>query len=285
MVKWGLGILIVAVACSSTEAVASCPASPFRSSPPLVIAHAGGEGLGPANTLLAMERSIDAGADVLDADLRMTNDGVVVASHDRDLSTSTDGTGPIDERSWAEVSRLDTRAGWTGPPIDRPVPIPSLEQILLRFPDVPISLEIKQSEPSIAAELCAVLTRTDSIGRVYLSANDDDDLYAAQRQCPESTVITTTYADVEEMRAARESGENWCAPAPIGQPPYRAGRFEPDDVTWSHAHGLAIFTWTVDDPSTLRELAVAGVDGVYTTRPDVARRVFDELAGLESNSH
>jgi glycerophosphoryl diester phosphodiesterase len=41
--------------------------------------------------------------------------------------------------------------------------------------------------------------------------------------------------------------------------------------------GLAIFTWTVDDPETLRELARAAVDGVYTTRPDIARRVFDEL--------
>ena len=56
--RWGLGVLLVAVACSSTDAEASCPASPFRSSPPLVIAHAGGEGLGPANTLLAMARRL-----------------------------------------------------------------------------------------------------------------------------------------------------------------------------------------------------------------------------------
>ncbi len=276
--RWVLAVVATAVACSSSGEASSCPASPFRSSPPLVIAHAGGEGLGPANTVLAMERSMAAGADVLDVDLRMTSDGVIVARHDRELSTTTDGTGPIDERTWAELSRLDTRAGWRGAAIDHPVPIPSLEQILLRFPDVPISLEIKQGDPSMAVELCDVLTRTGSVGRVYLSANDDDDVYAAQRQCPEAVVITTTYADVAEMRAARESGDAWCAPAPIGQPPYREGRFEPDDVAWSHAHGLAIFTWTVDDPGTLRELARAGVDGVYTTRPDVARQVFDEAA-------
>ena len=41
---------------------------------------------------------------------------------------------------------------------------------------------------------------------------------------------------------------------------------------------MAIFTWTVDDPDTLRGLAEAGVDGVYTRRPDIARRVFDEYA-------
>jgi len=31
-----------------------------------------------------MERSLVAGADILDVDLRMTRDGVIVARHDRD---------------------------------------------------------------------------------------------------------------------------------------------------------------------------------------------------------
>jgi glycerophosphoryl diester phosphodiesterase len=40
---------------------------------------------------------------------------------------------------------------------------------------------------------------------------------------------------------------------------------------------MAIYTWTVDDPVTLGQLAAAGVDGVYTRRPDIARQVFDGL--------
>ena len=256
---------------------AVCPPSPFRSSPPLVIAHGGGEGLGPSNTILAMQRSMAAGADILDTDLWMTSDGVVVARHDRELSTTTDGNGNIDQHSWEELQLLDTRAGWTGDPIDLPVRIPSLEQILVEFPDQLISLEIKQTQPSMAQALCDVLVRTDSVDRVYLSANDDDAVYEAQGQCPDALVITTTYADLDEMRAARDGGEPWCSPAPIGQPPYRAGRFDADNVQWSHDHGSAIFTWTVDDPDVLRELALAGVDGVYTRRPDIARQVFDSL--------
>jgi glycerophosphoryl diester phosphodiesterase len=273
----GLAGFLALLACSSGPAATVCPESPFRSSPPLVIAHAGGEGLGPENTMLAMERSLAAGADMLDVDLWMTADGVIVARHDRDLAASTDGSGFVDERTWAEVRRLDTRPGWRGDPIAEPVPVPSLEQILTRFPDERISLEIKQVEPSMATELCALLTRTASVDRVYLSANEDEAVYAAQRECPDATLITTTYADVAEMREARDSGEPWCAPAPIGQPPYREGRFTAEDVAWSHQHGLAIYTWTVDDPETLRELAEVGVDGVYTRRPDVARQVFDEL--------
>lgn len=224
-----------------------------------------------------MQRSMAAGADILDADLRMTSDGVIVASHDRDVSRTTDGIGNIDEHRWDELQLLDTRSGWTGEPIDEAVRIPSLEQILVEFPDVLISLEVKQSQPSMAKALCDVLVRTRSVDHVYLSANNDDDVYEAQRLCPEALVITTTYTDLDARRAAQEKGESWCSPAPIGQPPYRDDRFSVESVRSSHDHGAAIFTWTVDDPDVLRELALAGVDGVYTRRPDIARKVFDSI--------
>ena len=272
---------VVLVGCAGGEAApatASCAPSPFRHSPPLVIAHAGGEGLGPANSVLAMQRSMAAGADLLDADLWMTVDGVLVAHHDRNIASDTDVTGNIDDLTWDQLQTADLRAGWTGKPIDVPVRIASLEQILAAFPDVTISLEIKQTTPSMAKPLCDVLRRANAVERVYLSANNDDDVYAAQAECPGSLVITTTYRDVAEMRRVRDTDEAWCAPAPIGQPPYNEGLLNPENVAWSHDHGMAIFTWTVDDPATLRSLAEAGVDAVYTRRPDIARQIFDDYA-------
>ena len=243
-----------------------------------MIAHAGGEGLAPANSILAMQRSMAAGADLLDADLWLTADGVVVAHHDRNISSDTGSTGNIDGLTWAQLEKADLRAGWKGATIDQPVRIASLEQILTAFPGVTISLEIKQSTPSMAKPLCDVLRRLDAIDRVYLSANNDDDVYAAQAECPGSLVITTTYRDVAVMRRVRETDEAWCAPAPIGQPPYNEGLLDPTNVAWSHDHGMAIFTWTIDDAETLRGLAAAGVDAVYTRRPDIARQVFDDYA-------
>lgn len=245
------------------------------SSPPLVIAHAGGEGLGPSNTIEAMKRSVAVGADILDVDLHMTADGMIVARHDRDVASTTDGTGNIDELTWAEVSQLDAAARWTGERLPAPVRVPTLEQILTTFPGIPMSLELKQSEPSMAAELCTVLRRTGRATDVYLSANDDSAVYEARDVCPEVLLITTTYADLDRMRAADEGEPSWCALSPIGQPPYRADRFDRQQVDTAHRRGMALFTWTVDDPDVLRTLAEVGVDGVYTTRPDVARQVFD----------
>lgn len=260
-----------------------CLPSAWQSMPPLVIAHAGGEGLGPANTIVAMERSVAAGADVLDLDPRMTSDGVIVATHDRDLSTTTDGHGNVDETTWAEIQQLDAAATWSGEPSFGSVPMPSLEEALDHFADQPFSLELKQVMPSLADELCAVLRRTASLDRVFVASNIDDAVYAARDACP-GLVITTTYADLDAMRLAEEGDPGWCAASPIGQPPYQPGAFDDDRVARSHRQGRALFVWTVDDPDALRELAVAGVDGVYTRRPDVARVVFDEFIGTAAGS-
>jgi glycerophosphoryl diester phosphodiesterase len=223
--------LIVVASCADAQVSPplNCPASTFRNTPPLVIAHAGGEGLGPANTIVAMRRSLDAGV------------------------------------------------AWAGDPIEEIARIPSLDEILKTFPDTLISLEIKQVTPSMSDALCTDLRDADALGRVYVSSNTDEALYAARDACP-GMLITTTYADLEVRRAAAEAGEPWCAIAPIGQPPYRDDRFDERSVADAHAHGQAIFTWTVDDPDALLQLAEAGVDGVYTRRPDMARTVFDEYA-------
>lgn len=272
-------VVLVLAGCSSTtqQAASACPPSRFRSAVPRVIAHAGGEGLGPANTIVAMRRSMDAGADILDADLWLTADGVIVAHHDRDLTAATGESGMIEQLTWPELEQRDTRPGWSGAAIAEPVRIPSLVQILEAFPDVEVSVEIKQTSPSMADALCTVLHDENAFDRVYVSSNFDEAIYEARAACPQLT-ITTTYRDVDAMRAAQTSGGPWCAPAPIGQPPYSADRLTATSIAWSHAHGMAVYTWTIDDPATLRSLAEVGVDGVYTRRPDLARAVFDEVA-------
>lgn len=272
--------LVLLTACSSgTAAVeASCDPSPYVGDIPLVIAHAGGNEMAPSNTMYALHRGMEAGADVLDLDVRMTADGVVVARHDRDLATTTDGTGPVDEARWAEVRTLDAAANWDGPPIDEPVRVASVEEALLAFPAVLFSLEIKQTSPSLSRQLCDVLDRTASRDRVFISSNFDEATYGFQDVC-DGVTITTTFRDLDERNRAIADGRPWCSASPIGQPPYSAGRFDtPDFLATAHEHGGAVFTWTVNDPDTLRHLAQIGVDGVYTDRPDLARRIFDEVA-------
>ncbi len=58
--------------------------------PPLVIAHRGASGYLPEHTLEAYALAVEQGADVVEPDLVFTKDGILVARHDRYLSTTTD---------------------------------------------------------------------------------------------------------------------------------------------------------------------------------------------------
>jgi glycerophosphoryl diester phosphodiesterase len=89
---------------------------------PLISAHRGGAGPGyPENCMATFEATIRAGWSALEIDLRTTKDGVIVLMHDATLDRTSNGTGPIAERTWAELRplRLKDRAGKL---TDHPIP-------------------------------------------------------------------------------------------------------------------------------------------------------------------
>lgn len=76
---------------------------------PIVIAHRGASGTLPEHTLEAYTLAIQNGADFIEPDLVMTKDGVLVARHDRFLSTTTDVS---DRPEFADRKRVqETPAG------------------------------------------------------------------------------------------------------------------------------------------------------------------------------
>jgi glycerophosphoryl diester phosphodiesterase len=259
-----------------------CPPSRFQQSKMLVIAHAGGEGLGPANTIIAMQRSMAAGADVNDADVHITKDGVLVAIHDATVDATTNGHGNVSDFTLAELQQLDAAWAFAGPNNDFPlrgtgVKIPTIENVLTTFPHRLTSLEFKVGGDAPKA-MCELLTRLGALNDVYMSSSDDAYINDFNPRCP-TVVSTVTDAMVPLMIAARENGTPYCSPVPIGQPPFDNSRGRPtaESLKWSHDHGMANFTWTVDDPADIKYLAEIGTDGVYTRFPDIARKIVDDL--------
>ena len=79
-----------------------------------IIAHRGSSADRPENTLAALKRAIDAGATAVEVDVRSTKDGKLVILHDATLDRTTDGTGPLAEKTWTEVRKLDA-GSWFDP--------------------------------------------------------------------------------------------------------------------------------------------------------------------------
>ncbi|MGN6682986.1 MAG: glycerophosphodiester phosphodiesterase [Devosia sp.] len=72
-----------------------------------VIAHRGHTVGAPEQTLLAYRRAIELGAEMIEADLRFSRDGVGVMLHDARLDRTTDGHGLVSDMDWADIARLD----------------------------------------------------------------------------------------------------------------------------------------------------------------------------------
>jgi glycerophosphoryl diester phosphodiesterase len=122
-------LLLVMIVILSLRASGSLPQadSPKRRSKPILIAHRGASAYAPEHTQAAYELAIKQGTDYVEQDLQMTKDGVLICSHDAELSRTTnveevfpdravvrnaDAKGP--KKGWyavdftlAEVKRLD----------------------------------------------------------------------------------------------------------------------------------------------------------------------------------
>jgi glycerophosphoryl diester phosphodiesterase len=118
------------------------------SSLPAIIAHRGGTGDAPENTLEAIRLSIEHHADAMWLTVQLSKDGVPVLYRPADLSTLTDAKGPVSAYTAAELARVN--AGWSfrrGQAYsyrDHPSGIPTLRQALRAMPaGMPVILDMK----------------------------------------------------------------------------------------------------------------------------------------------
>ncbi|MEJ2679856.1 MAG: glycerophosphodiester phosphodiesterase family protein, partial [Gemmatimonadota bacterium] len=115
---------------------------------PLLIAHRGGAGLAPENTMAAFRQAVDRWpVDMMELDVHATADGHCVVIHDPTVDRTTNGQGVVAALSLAELQTLD--AGYRfeldgeQPFRDRGVRIPTLDEVLDALPDMRLTIEVK----------------------------------------------------------------------------------------------------------------------------------------------
>jgi glycerophosphoryl diester phosphodiesterase len=244
-----------------------------------VFAHRGGSALAPENTIAAFDQGLSLGADGLELDVHLSSDGRVVVHHDRTLERTTDATGRVADRTADELARVD--AGYSFRPDQghpfrgRGIGVPTLADVLGRYRDAPIIIELKMNVPELARATLDVVRSAGALDRVCLGSSGWRVLREARRLEP----AVATSAAREEVRWALY--RSWCR-WPLGpqsrvgyqgyQVPEWAGltrvvsrRF----VVIAHRAGLGVQVWTVDTEAAARRLLGWGVDGLITDRPDV----------------
>ena len=245
---------------------------------PLVIAHRGGQGLWPANTLYAFQNAVEMGADILEMDVHASADGVLVVRHDDTVDRTTDGSGAIRDHTLAELKNLDAGYPWSADGGDsypfrgQGIRIPTLEEVLEAFPGTRLNIDIKPEEPEVVPLFADLLERYGRTEDVLVGSFHDDQLRRFRQLCPgyatAAGVLETLLLfslNLLGLGAAYQPRAN------AFQVPEYHGRLHvvtPSFVRAAHAHNMEVHIWTVNAREDMQRLLNWGVDGLITDYPD-----------------
>ncbi|MFI8304355.1 glycerophosphodiester phosphodiesterase [Streptomyces sp. NPDC085927] len=230
----------------------------------LTIGHRGVMGVEPENTLRSFVAAQEAGLDVIELDLHLSKDGALVVMHDTDLDRTTDGTGPIADRTVAELRSLDAGRG------ER---IPVFEEVLDAV-HAPLQAEIKDVQA--ARTLAEVMNRRNLAGRVEVSSFHDDAIAEIARLVP--GVRTALVASFPHSRMC-SSGGTPISPDVVERA-VGAGastvclnirRLTLEIVEQARKADLRIIGWVVNTQDHLRLVRALGLDGATTDYPEIKR--------------
>lgn len=259
---------------------------------PEVIAHRGGLGQWPEETLFAFEQALKIGVDVIEMDVHSTADGVLVLLHNDSVDETTDGQGLVNNFKLKELQKLDAGYRWTAdaektfPFRGHDIRVPTLEEIFLSFPHQRMNIEIKQTAPDIVEPFAAMIRKHNMQDKVLVASFSQQALTRFRRICPE---VATSTSRIELIKFVLISKLlPGAAKAPTADAIQLRSRlsFLPiitkKIVRASHDRGLPIHAWTINDVEEMQRMIALGVDGIITDFPGT---LLKELGRSREETH
>lgn len=209
-------------------------------------------GVEPENTLRSFTAAQNAGLDLIELDLHLSKDGALVVMHDADVDRTTDGTGPIADKTLAELRALDAGRG------ER---VPVFEEVLEAV-RTPLQAEIK--DVAAARALAEVMHRKDLVGRVEVSSFHDEAVAEIARLVPgvRTALIASRYGTDLVDRAVEAGAATVCL---------NIRRLSLEVVEEARKADLKIIGWVVNTQDQLRLVRALQLDGATTDYPEIKR--------------
>jgi len=243
-----------------------------------VFGHRGGSRLAPENTFAAFDRGVAEGVDGLELDVRLSRDGQVMVCHDARVDRTTNTTGAIADMTASELGRVDagywfTLGDHSYPFRSRGFGVPTLADVLARYPRHPVIVEMKDNTPAMAHATVDVIRAAGALERVCLGAFQSAVLRHARRLAPEAASGASSAEVLRAMFAARAGLLPPFRRYQALQVPERRKRLRvvtPHFVRAARRAGVPVQVWIVDRVEEIRRLLDWGAEAVITDRPDIA---------------
>lgn len=235
-----------------------------------VTAHRGHARRAPENTLIAIQKAIDSGADYVEVDVHQTADGVVALLHDRDLKRVAGVSRRLDELTYDEVQAFDV-GSWFDPAFAAER-VPTLQQAInLCRGRIKMNIELKvfDSNHELARRVARVIQEQDFESECLVTSLNYQALLEVKQQNPRQRtgiIIAQALGDVSRLRVEILS--------------VRANHLSDDMLHAAHRNQMEVHAWTVNDANQMTRLIKRGVDNIITSDPDLAIRVRDKWVNL-----
>jgi glycerophosphoryl diester phosphodiesterase len=217
-----------------------------------VIAHRGASAFEPENTLRAVRRALDLGADMVEVDVRESRDGYIVVIHDATVDRTTDGRGCVKDMSLRELRMLDAGLGERIPTLEEvakmvkgkaklvvEVKVPGIEGKVVRL----VEESSMENEALVTSFYHPVLRRVKSLNNNV------------------RTGVIIASRPVKPVQLALDAESNALFPKHV--------YVDREMVLEAHENGLPVYPWTVDTLEELKRLIEMQVDGVVTNKPNL----------------
>lgn len=241
------------------------------------MAHRGGRGLAPENTMVAFRQAVALGVDVLELDIRSSADGALVVIHDETVERTTNGRGAVHDHTLAELKDLDAGYRWsadggqTFPFRGQGITIPTLAELFSAFPQMRMNIDIKQESPPIVSAFTRIIVEHGMVERVLVGSFSDASIARYRRHLLEGVTAASPMETRLFYLLAKVRLSGLYRPAAQAfQIPERYGRWQidPHFIEAAHRQQMEVHIWTVNEVADMRRLMRWGVDGIITDYPN-----------------
>lgn len=277
---------------------------------PLVMAHAGGKGVYPDNTMAAFRYSFDLGVDVLEMDVQLTKDGIPVLLHGQNETGNAIQHSNCDLLVWEEayqnlyqtcnfgyqyqetdgsyLYRDMTVPQWQ----DANVYLPKLEELFVEFgDDILYNIEIKADgdapREETADAVIALIEQYELEDKVLLATAFDDISAYIVDNYPDILLSTSVGSSIDMVvniytltTIFRGKPKYAAMQVPLSYDLPVIGDFSTN--RWMiihnlHQQNMAMHFWTVNDEEEMKKLIDQGVDGIITDYPERLMSLLEVL--------
>ncbi|MBR5753331.1 MAG: hypothetical protein IKX83_02475 [Clostridia bacterium] len=236
-----------------------------------ILGHRGANRRAPQNTIPAFRAAIEHGADGVEFDVQMSSDGVLVICHNFTVDATSNGTGRIDGKTFAQLRALDF-GSWFSAEFAG-TQIPTLEETLDCVKDMEVlNVEIKpaEKEPDLVVRKTWETVRGFGLLDKTIFSSFDFRLMRMLKEIDPNAVCGLLYDPMPEelfdkrllrgqfLTVAEEYG------ADALHPHYLLTNFPRGYVRKCHEAGLMVNVWGVSRESELEKYKERNLDIIIT---------------------